>query len=95
MKNTGKLITDYEKTVNELTEIFCKKQGFEFYSDFWVAGLVGQIILVSDFYFNFSDILFDLKTKQKKGLIIEWYYYCLDNETTILNYSTYTKTKNK
>jgi hypothetical protein len=82
-----KEIRIYEKSCNLLVIKFCQKQGLTF--EYWVADRVGEIVLCSDFFFNLSDIVFDLKTKQPKGKIIEWY-----DADSKMNYQTFLKLKN-
>ncbi len=80
----------YNAIVQEYIDKFCKKQDVRF--EFWVAELVGEIACFGDvLYFNFSDIVFDINTKQPKGKIIDWVYYNLELEDKSLNYSSYCK----
>lgn len=80
----------YEAVCNEYVSKFCKKQGLEF--EYWVANQVGGITQCNDFFFNFSDIVWDINSKQPKGLIIKWYDESasapVDN---VINYFSYTK----
>lgn len=57
--------------------------------EMWVE--VGGIVLCSDFYFNFQDIVWDINSKQPKGAIIDWYYESLENTKKAVSYYTYTK----
>jgi len=80
----------YNAIVQEYIDKFSKKQGLEL--EHWVADRVGEIACFGCvFFFNFSDIVFDINTKQPKGQIIDWLYYLLDNEGQSLNYSSYCK----
>ena len=79
-----KSIESYEKICNEIAREFCKKQGLTF--EYWAADRVGEVVLCSDIFFGLSDIVFDLKTKQPKGKIIEWY-----NDNSKMNYQTFVK----
>jgi hypothetical protein len=79
----------YEKVCNEYMEQFCKKQDLGEY--YWVAGVVGSIVHVSDFYFSFMDVVWDVNTNQPKGLIIEWYDSVLESPEKSINYYSYTR----
>lgn len=69
--NKMKLIENYEKSCNDIVKAFCKKQDIEF--DFWVADEVGGIAgFASQYFFNVSDLVLDLKTNQPKGFILDW-----------------------
>lgn len=78
----------YESVCNECVNIFCEKQ--EMSNEGWVGDEIGGIACCSDFYFNLHDIILDIKNKQPKGLIIDWYYSCLDNPEKTINYKSYT-----
>lgn len=79
---------EYEKCCQEYVDIFCKKQDMAF--EGWVGNEVGSVATCNDFFFNLSDIIHDLNSKQKKGVIVDWYY-----EDTMLeggiSYYGYTK----
>jgi len=85
--NIKKLKHDYETACNAYLKAFCEKQEMDFM--FWVADEIGSIALCSDFYFNMSDIKFDIDTEQPKGFIIEWYDECLENPDKAINYYSY------
>lgn len=61
----------YEAICNEYVKRFCKKQGLEF--EFWVGNTPGGVASCSDYYFNFDDIALDINSKQRKGVILDWY----------------------
>ena len=76
----------YEKSCVAYIEKFCDKQGMKW--EGWVGDTVGGVAYCNDFFFNFLDIVLDINSGQKKGLIVDWYY----NEMTEgINYFTYTK----
>lgn len=80
----------YENAVSEYIDKFCKKQGLFF--EYWVGEIVGGIACFGDiFFFSFQDIVWDVNSKQKKGLIIDWIYDCLDNPEISMNYFSYSK----
>lgn len=88
-KKIEKLKKDYEKICNEYIKLFCIKQEFLF--DGFVGDEVGGIACCSDFFFNFSDIVWDVNAKIPKGVIIEWYDAQLENPEKAINYYSYTK----
>jgi hypothetical protein len=86
MENIKKI---YEAACNEYAAIFCKKQGL--YFDGWVADDVGGVACCSDFYLGLHDIVWDINSKQRKGLILRWYDESLKNHPKSVNYYSYTK----
>ena len=62
---------EYEKLCNEYVKKFVKKHGYEF--DYWIADDVGGIAsFIEQYYFNLSDIRYDLENKILKGEIFKW-----------------------
>lgn len=88
MKNLQKKIKDYEAICEEIAEIFCEKQEFQF--DGWIGDRPGEIACCSDLYFAMSDIIFDLQNNVKKGKIIKW----LDTQKSY-NYRSFLKLESK
>jgi hypothetical protein len=88
------LYTQYEFVSNEFVKKFCKKQ--ELYFDGWVADEVGGIASFScQYFFNLSEIVLDLKTKQRKGLILNWQdddveFNMFNKNPQHINYKSYT-----
>lgn len=85
----AELLKQWEYTCNELVKMFCKKQDMQFLG--WVGNKVGGIAECNDFYFNIDDIVLDLNSNQRKGIIINWYYDNLEFENKHINYYSYTK----
>ena len=87
-------IIQYESICNEIVKKFAKKQDIDF--DGWVGNDVGGIAAFGGEYFlGMKDIILDLKTKQKKGLILEWQnviieYAMSDPPKQPINYKSYT-----
>lgn len=80
----------YEDAINRYIVEFCKKQDMEFNG--WVAGEVGEICEINDFCFIFHDVKRDIDQNVEKGLIIDWYYGCVESGGEI-NYRTWLKAK--
>lgn len=84
----------YKDFCQEFITKFCRKQGLDF--DGWVGSEVGGIAeFIGQYFFNISDVILDLTTKQPKGLILSWQDDGLDyalNEggTERINYKSYT-----
>ena len=58
----------YEIAVNAYIERFVKKHGYEF--TYWVSDEVGgTACFIEQYYFNFTDIKYDIDNKVEKGLI--------------------------
>ena len=86
----SKLKEQYEMIVSEYIRKFCNKQGLAF--EHWAGDAIGGIACFGDiFYFNFSDIVFDINSRQHKGLIISWLYDSVDNPGKSINYFSYSK----
>ena len=84
----------YEIICNEYVRKFSDKQDLEF--DGWVGDEVGGIAsFSSQYFFNISDIVFDLNTNQPVGLILHWQedgtdYNIQREKTEYINYKSYT-----
>ena len=61
----------YEFVCNEYVQKFCDKQ--ELTNEGWVGNHVGETAVCSDFYFNLTDIVFDIDSNQPKWRILDWY----------------------
>lgn len=91
----------YDTVCNEYLKLFCKKQGIDIGDTFWIADRVGEIVcIIEQYFFNLSDIKYDLNNKCPKGLIFEWQDYELEyhfkrekegKEDKKVNYESYTK----
>jgi hypothetical protein len=87
-------IVKYEYICNQIVKRFAKKQELDF--DGWVGNEVGGIAsFASQYFFSMEDIILDLKTKQKKGFILEWQndmveYAMSEPPKQTINYKSYT-----
>lgn len=81
----------YESACNEYVQKFCNKQ--ELTNEGWVGNHVGEKAMCSDFYFNLTDIVFDIDSNQPKGKIIDWYGKCLTGK--LISYQNYIKISKK
>lgn len=93
-KGLKELNLQYQFVCNEWVNKFCKKQDIEF--DGWVGDEIGGIAsFVCQYFFNLSDLILDLNTKQPKGLILEWQSEGVDfnmgkEQPQYINYKSYT-----
>jgi len=77
-------------------EAFLRKHDFfddetgEYYDYEWVADEVGGILCVSDYFFGFDDIRYDIDNAIQKDTFFAWYEYCVENEKKV-NYKSYCK----
>lgn len=86
--NIEELNKQYEYICNEWIKKFCKKQEIEF--DGFVGNEIGGVASFNEeYFFEMSDIILDLNTKQPKGLILEWQNSIVENGAFI-NYKSYT-----
>lgn len=73
----NQLIDKHEQTCHQVIEAFCAKQDLDF--EYWVGDAVGEIACFGDvLYFNYSDIVLDLRNNYPKGKIIDWLYHDLE-----------------
>ncbi len=88
-KEIESLQEHYEKVCNDYVFLFCLKQGMVF--DGWVSDLVGSIAFCDDYFFAFSDIVWDVNSSQPKGTITDWYHENMELPEKSINYFSYTK----
>lgn len=79
----------YNQVCQEYVDLFCEKQEMDF--EHWVGSQFGGVVVCSDMYFNFQDLVWDVNSKQPKDLITEWYYETLDNPERSINYYSYSQ----
>lgn len=66
-----KLLNIYEIICNEVARRFAKKQKVDI--SYWVCDEVGGVLCLGDMYFfSFSDVYYDMLTRQPKGNILKW-----------------------
>lgn len=93
LSQTNVLLDNYDTVCNDIVTKFSNKQGLEF--DGWVADEVGGIAgFATQYFFNISDIVLDLKNKQPKGFILEWQndgtdFNLLKEKPEYINYKSY------
>jgi hypothetical protein len=83
-----KKIENLKKQAFEIIHVFCEK--YEMSYDFSVCVNPFDISFISDFYFNFNDILYCLENDVESKLLFQWYDANLQNKEFI-NLQSYKK----
>ena len=81
----------FERIVEKYIDAFCKKQEIDKNSLYWFGGEIGEVVEISDCYFNFLDIKKDIDTNQPKDEIFNWYNENDYLNGKIINYQSYIK----
>ena len=76
------LTKSYEKAVKNYTDLFITKHDLP-EIEFWVGGEIGGIVLIGDYYFNFSDIKIDIDQNIEEKTLFEWYDFAVEKESTV------------
>ena len=71
-----------------MVEKFAKKHELDF--DYWISDQVGTVACFSHHYFfQMSEIVYDLNSKQPKGLIVQWQQESIENQHKTINFFSY------
>ena len=88
----------FQAIVECYVEAFLRKHGFydddtgEYCDYDWVADEVGGILCVSDYFFGFDDIRYDIDNAVQKDTFFAWYDYSMGNLIKKkVNYKSYCK----
>jgi hypothetical protein len=73
----NKLKQNYENACNAYLRAFCKKHGFDYEPDAWVAGEAGTVACVADYYVDMQTIIVDIDGNAPESEFAEWYDYCV------------------
>ncbi len=82
---------EFESIVEKYIDAFCIKQEIDKKDIYWIGGEIGEVVEISDCYFNFIDIKRDIDTDQPKDEIFNWYLNNDYLEDKIINYHSYIK----
>lgn len=71
----------YESLAIEYAKEFCKKQELDYSCNDWVGGAkgIGGFVCINDMYISYEDIRFDVDNEVPMGVIVDYYYYSIDN----------------
>ena len=69
---------NYEKACNEILKAFCQTYELQYEEDAWVAGDVGTIALIGDYYIDFQNMIYMLDNGIAFEEFLRWYDYSLD-----------------
>ncbi len=90
-KQIAILNSDYRLACVNYVCAFAKKQGLEF--DYFMNEMTCDIAVMSDYYFELPDIIYDIQTSQPKGLILKWQNdgieYLMKHGFGSINYQSY------
>ena len=90
----NKILENYNNSKIEIIKNFIKKQGFKniIFEKLENNLCKNHYEFEGTYFFTFDEILLDILTNQKKGKIIEYYYYIQDNLLkSKINYQSYIK----
>ena len=81
-------VEDVENSINYMMELFADKQDLNFVD--YADEHLGIAHFDVNYWLNVSDILYDLKTDQPKGRIIEWNEKATEYQGSYCTYKAYT-----
>lgn len=89
-------LENYNDTCDDIANLFCEKHNFEKLGDsksntFWVADERGGILFCGDYYFGMETIITDLKENATDEQLMQYYVYCLQEESETYNYRAWLK----
>jgi hypothetical protein len=71
-----KLKQDYENACHAYAEAFCKKHGYDYDPEDWVARHVGGILSVGDYFVDMETIRVDIDKNAPEDEFVKWFDYC-------------------
>lgn len=66
----------YRQACNQYLALFCDKHGYDLRDTDWVAGVMGDIATIGDYYVDMRTIIDDLEMDAPEEEFIRWYDYC-------------------
>lgn len=83
-------ILEWREFTSQITEDFL----YDYFDDnkpdyYWVGDEVGGILNYGDYFFNFSDILICYKLEITFEQLINWYDFCLSNQSVHISLAKY------
>lgn len=85
-----KTLKQYYKACDNLAQDFVNKyfQGEEY---FWVSDRVGEVLSVSDYFFNIDNIVSAMEIRPTFERLDEAYWYLVENKKPKINFENYLK----
>ena len=78
MKTKEQLKLDYQNACDAYLIVFCDKHDLQYDHDSWVAGEVGTISCVSDYFVDMQTVITDIEMDAPDGEFEAWYDYCTE-----------------
>jgi hypothetical protein len=72
-----KIKKNYEKSCNQYLRAFCEKHEFDYDDDAWVAGNVGGVANVADYFVDMETIRTDIDCDAPEDEFVKYQDYCL------------------
>ena len=67
----------FEQACADYARDFCEKHEYDYDPDGWVAGRIGEIFMMGEYYVSLSDIRTDMDMEAPKEEFAKWYDYDL------------------
>lgn len=84
MNNYKQDLTFYYQSCNEVADMFAKQyfcdKGMTDLEEWWVAGDIGTVICINDYYWNMEDMVEALNVGVNKKTIFEYYDWMVDDD---------------
>jgi hypothetical protein len=84
MDKIEKLQALYKSVCEMYIDLFCEKHDLQYDHE-----LNYDIVCCSDYFFNFTDIRYDIDNEIEAGLIEKWYYDSLLDDNLKVNFKSY------
>ena len=83
-------ILEWENLTNKLTSRFL----YDYFDDvnpdyWWVSNDIGGVFCYGDYFFSFDVTLECYKLEISKEQLMNWYYWCLDNQSVNISLAKY------
>ena len=83
----------WEKVCNTYLQEFCRRHGYSYEPDMWVADNPGTIACVCDMFVSMEDIRYDVDNLIDTGCFEAWYWKSVDvyslTKQKYMNYSSF------
>lgn len=98
MKNKSIFLKEWERETENLAQFFCAKYFRNSHPEmWWVAGIIGGVLHINDYFFNLSDIVDFIRYDYTEKKMFEYYEYRMNEKVVFhnspINIKNYLKTK--